>query len=145
MKIMRYGFVCFVLILAMSVDAQCKARLAEEHVKEFYKFYILGGTKISIDSDLSEYVDECVLRTLRILYNREYFETSYFTKSQDLWGEWLDVLVVHKEMKINDTTSVVPISFKWSEDKQHHLLVFVRKEMDGWRIIKVVGTECFYE
>jgi len=79
------------------------------------------------------------------MYNRSYFTADYFTKSQDVWDEWLDVMVVHKQIKVNDTTSVVPISFKWSDDKQRHLLVFVRKQMDGWRIIKVAGTENFYE
>ncbi len=79
------------------------------------------------------------------MYHRNYFETDYFSKSQDCWDEWLDVMVVHKEMKINEITSVVPVSFKFSEDKQHNLLVFVRKEKDGWRIIKVAGTKYFYE
>lgn len=79
------------------------------------------------------------------MYERSFFETDYFTKSQDIWKEWLDVLVVHKEIKVNNTTSIVPITFKFAEDKQHHLIVFVNKEVDGWRIIKVAGTEYFYE
>ncbi|GAB6037605.1 hypothetical protein JCM15519_21640 [Fundidesulfovibrio butyratiphilus] len=137
-------FCLFVLLFAPSF-VHCKLNSAENHVKEFYQFYIRSGTKITIDSDLSSYVDGCTLRTLRIMYNRACFDSDYFTRSQDVAEDWLDVLVIHKEMKVNDTTSVVPISFRWSEDKQHHLLVFVKKEVDGWRIIKVSGTERFYQ
>jgi len=144
MKELRYILFGLIIFSMIPTNTECKPNSAENHIKKFYQWYIRDGPK-SIDSDLSEYVDECVLKTIRILYKRDYFETGYFTKSQDCWDEWLDVMVVHKEMKINDATSVVPISFKFSEDKQHHLLVFVRKDKDGWRIIKVSGTEYFFE
>ncbi|WP_459935352.1 YqhG/Tai3 family protein [Fundidesulfovibrio butyratiphilus] len=145
MATIRFILFCLLVIVIMPGNTQCKSNFAEDHVKEFYQWYIHGFAKISIDSDLSSYADECVVSVLRIMYNRDYFHADYFTKSQDCWDEWLDVMVVHKEMKINDETSIVPISFKWSENQQHHLLVFVRKEKDGWRIIKVSGTKYFFE
>lgn len=145
MKIIRYILICLICILTMPMQAQCKSNSAEDHVKDFYNWYIRGATKITIYSDLTEYVDGCVLSALRTMYNRSYFTADYFTKSQDVWVEWLDEMVVHKEMKITDTVSIVPISFELSKDYQLHLIVFVRKEMDGWRIIKVVGTKNFYE
>lgn len=145
MKIILYTLICFILVATMPMPALCGSDSAENHVKDFYRFYIESDTNITIHSDLTKYVDGCMLKSLRIMYERSFFETDYFTKSQDIWKEWLDVLVVHKEIKVNNTTSIVPITFKFAEDKQHHLIVFVNKEVDGWRIIKVAGTEYFYE
>jgi len=145
MKELRYILIGLIIFSMIPSNVQCKPNSAENHVKEFYQWYIRGFARISIDNDLSEYIDKCVLSTLRTMYRRDFFHADYFTKSQDCWDEWLDVMVVHKEMKITDATSVVPISFKFSEDKQHHLLVFIIKEKDGWRITKVSGTKYFFE
>lgn len=145
MKSAHFALLCFILSGITPGYSYGKTLSAGEHVREFYQFYIRSGTKVTIDSDLTEYVDGCMLHSLRIMYERAYFSTDYFAKSQDIADDWLDVLVVHNEIKINDKTSVVPITFKWSEDKQHHLLVFVKKELNGWRIIKVASTNDYYE
>jgi hypothetical protein len=70
-----------------------------------------------------------------------YFDSNYYTKSQDVWDEWIDSLIVHNTTKIDDTTSIVPISFKLSETTYHHLIIFVQREKGALKITKVVDTE----
>lgn len=123
----------------------CEIDSAEHHVKEFYQKYIQCANNLSLDSDLSMYVDSCVLSTVRILNARGYFQSEYYTKSQDCWDAGEDAFVVHKEMKVDSTVSIVPISFKFLSPAQLNLLVFVRRGDSGWRIIKVAGTDGFYQ
>lgn len=137
---------CLILVFFMGFSCVYReANSPEQHVKEFYQLYIRCGSDLSIYSDLSKYVDSCTLSTIRILNNRDYFQSEYFTKAQDCWDEWTDAVEVHKGMKINDNTSVIPVSLKFPGHGQFHLVVFVRKRMDGWRIIKVTSAEDFYE
>lgn len=145
MKKSRYAFFCLIATLTLSGHAYCKNDSAESHVEKFYKLYASCKTSLTINSDLSKYVDTCILNTIRILNQRDFYGSEYFNKFDDCIDDWKNVLTVHKEMRLTDTTSVVPITFTWTNGKQHHILVFVRKLTGGWRIMKVNGTEHFYE
>lgn len=140
-------FLVYLNFLFLTVPSYgiCEDDSAGQHVKMFYQQYIQCANNLSIDSDLSKYVDLCVLKTVRILNARGYFQNDYYTKSQDCWDAWEDAFVVHKEMKVDDTVSIVPISFKFKSPAQLSLLVFVRKMNSCWRIIKVAKAEGFYE
>ena len=119
---------------------------AEDHVAYFYIWYISEYLKLNNPMDneiIYEYVNNCVVNNIRIFYEREYFDANYFTKTQDIWKEWLNGLVTHKSINIDGVISIVPISFKLSVDVQHQLVVFVQKEKDGFKIIKIVDTRIF--
>lgn len=140
--------ICIALLLCTGIlagvcQANCADMSAEQHVKDFYTWYITEQKQqvgLLDDPRLKNYVEPCVVQNLRIFYLRSYFDTEYFTKSQDSGEEWLDVLVVHPATIINDTTSIVPISFTFTPNKQHHLVVFVQHINTTYRITKVVGT-----
>lgn len=148
MKKVCIAMLLWIGIFASSRQASCAEISAEQHVKNFYIWYINESDKpkgpsndILDDDTIYTYVDHCVAQNIRILYLRYYWDADYFTKSQDIWKEWLDVFVVHPATKINDTTSIVPISFVFSQDKQHHLVVFVQHTNNTYRITKVIGTD----
>lgn len=135
-------------IFTSAHKASCAEISAEQHVKNFYIWYInefdkpkVPANDILDDDTIYTYVDHCVVQNIRILYLRYYWDADYFTKSQDIWKEWLDVFIVHPATKINDSTSIIPISFVLSQDKQHHLVVFVQHKNNTYSITKVIGTD----
>ncbi len=91
------------------------------------------------------YVDHCTVNNIRIFYERDYIDVNYVTKSQDLWIEWIDDMVIHKEVKLTETVSIVPVSFKYTDDISHNIIAFVRNENGKYYITKLVGTDYFYE
>ncbi len=138
----------FVFMLSSpSGVAYCAEISAEQHVHNFYQWYITVASTQSPplgDDAVYQYVNHCVVQNIKIFYARSYFDADYFTNSQDIWKGMLDVLVIHEATKVDETTSIVPISFKWAEDIQQHMVVFVQNEQGNWRITKVASTDFFH-
>lgn len=143
---MKRIFIPLFLYFLLFVDADkacCTEISAEQQVENFYSWYITERihSKCPINNDdIEKYVNHCVVNNIRIFYKRAYFDADYFTKSQDIWDEWLNDVVVHAATKINDSTSIVPISFKFSNNLQQDLIVFVQTSNKGPRITKVIGA-----
>lgn len=121
---------------------------AERLVKNFYHWYIVESSNrrefLPGDDTIYEYVDKAVVDHLRELYEKSaFFDADYFTKSQDIWVEWLDVLTIHQAVKMDDALSIVPVSFKLTEDRQHHIVIFVGNKNGLLRITKVSGVYPF--
>ena len=149
--------ICMIALFVFAVilythPAYPKNSSAEECVKNFYTWYITEDLKQDApfrdpldNPDIYKYVDHCTVNNIRIFYERDYIDVNYFTKSQDLWKEWLDDLVIHKEIKLTETVSIVPVSFKYTDDVSHNIIAFVRNENGNFYITKLVGTDRFYE
>ena len=139
----------FVLaVLLYTHPAYSKNSPAEECVKNFYIWCITESEKLNdtlYDPDVCKYVDHCTVNNIRIFYERDYIDVNYVTKSQDLWIEWIDDMVIHKEVKLTETVSIVPVSFKYTDDISHNIIAFVRNENGKYYITKLVGTDYFYE
>ena len=145
--------ICMIPLFVLSVllythPAYSKNSPAEECVKDFYTWYIIESEKMNdplYDPAIYKYVDHCTVNNIRIFYERDYIDVNYVTKSQDLWIEWIDDMVIHKEVKLTETVSIVPVSFKYTDDISHNIIAFVRNENGKYYITKLVGTDRFYE
>ena len=139
----------FVLaVLLYTHPAYSKNNSAEQCVKEFYIWYITECVKQDdplASHDIYKYVDHCTVNNIRIFYERAYFDADYFIKSQDVWEEWVDGMVIYKEIKLTETVSIVPVSFKITDDVYNNIVAFVRNENGKYYITKLVGTDRFYE
>ncbi len=140
----------FVLaVLLYTHPAYSKNSPAEECVKNFYIWCITESEKLNdtlYDPDVYKYVDHCTVNNIRIFRERAYFDVDYFLKSQDVWDKWLDGMVIHKEVKLTETVSIVPVSLNATGgDVSHNIIAFVRNENGKYYITKLVGTDRFYE
>ncbi len=131
--------------------ALCSDGSEKRLVEDFYTWYITtaldqrakssGPFRDPIyDDAVYAYVHQGTVSAIRTYYAKNYLDANYITKSQDLWDTWLEAFVAQPAVKIDGTTSLVPVTFKWTEEAQRHLLVFVQKTKDGWRIIKIEDT-----
>ena len=139
-------------VLLYAHPAYSKNSPAEECVKNFYTWYIAECVnqddpyKDPLNNPgIYKYVDHCTVNNIRIFRERAYFDADYFIKSQDVWIEWLDDMIIHKEVKLTETVSIVPVSFKVTADVSHNIIAFVRNENGKFYITKLVGTNYFYE
>ena len=145
--------ICMIALFVIAVllythPAYSKNSPAERCVKEFYTWYIIECVKQDDplnNPDIYKYVDHCTVNNIRIFRQRAYFDADYFIKSQDVWEEWLDDMIIHKEVKLTETVSIVPVSFKVTADVSHNIIAFVRNENGKFYITKLVGTNYFYE
>ena len=128
-----------VCVFLFASSAYCKPATPEQLVKDFYVAYLGGEALLSVydTKEMEKYIDPCTLRTLHIQYLRSYFSRCYFVKSQDGYKGMLDIFTVHKALKVNKTTSVVPITFAFSKDIHQNLLVFVENKNNTYRITKI--------
>lgn len=151
-KICILALFVFVL-LVYTQQAHAKKNAAEQCVRKFYTWYITEDLKEDAylnhpldNPDIYKYVYHCTVNNIRIFYARGYFDADYFTKSQDVWDKWLDAMVVHKEIKLTETVSIVPVSFQSRPDfEPHTIIAFVQKENGRFYVTKLVGTNHFYE
>ncbi|MEA3084205.1 MAG: hypothetical protein QOC89_1902 [Paraburkholderia sp.] len=111
--------------------------------KAFYTWYIELQSKQTyplLDKRIYVYVTKTTADRLRSAYrhNRLPGDSDYFTKVQDYdEQDWLNNIATHPPVMLGDV-AVVPVTFG-SKDKIS-LLVFLRKQGDGWKIIKVDDT-----
>ncbi|CAE6901762.1 hypothetical protein R69608_02968 [Paraburkholderia nemoris] len=71
-------------------------------------------------------------------HNRRPGDSDYFTKVQDYAEQdWSNNIATHQAIMLGDA-AVVPVTFG-SKDKIS-VLVFLRKQGDGWKITKVDDT-----
>ena len=129
-------------IVLFATAGYCAKDSPEEHVKRFYLWYVDQRMKEDplYNNTIEKFVDHCVVRNLRIFDKRWYFDADYFTKAQDMWDTWRKVLIVYTAMHVDKTTSIVPVSFKFAEDNEQQLVVFVQKHNNAYRITKVIDT-----
>ena len=136
-------------VLLYTHPAYSKNSPAEECVKDFYTWYIIEFEKMNdplYDPAIYKYVDHCTVNNIRIFRERAYFDADYFIKSQDVREEWLDDMIIHNEVKLTETVSIVPVSFNATGgDVSHNIIAFVRNENGKYYITKLVGTNYFYE
>lgn len=135
-------------ILLYAHPAYSKKNPAEECVKNFYIWYITEDIKPDHrlndplnNPDIYKYVDHCTVNNIRIFYERAYFDADYFLKSQDVWDKWLEGMIIHKEIKLTETVSIVPVSLNATGgDVSHNIIAFVRNERGNYYITKLVDT-----
>ena len=139
----------FYLVIALpNTHAHCEQNDEEQLVRDFYIWYIkerINLKKPLQNDEIYNYVYHCTVNNVHIGNLRGFRDADYFTRAQDIWERWIDVLEVHKATKIDNTTSIVPISFKFTENSLNHLVIFVQRGKEGWRITKVVDTYHFSE
>ncbi|MFM0167635.1 MULTISPECIES: DUF3828 domain-containing protein [Paraburkholderia] len=111
--------------------------------KVFYAWYIKLESKDTyplLDKGIYVYVTKATVDRLRSAYrhNRLPGDSDYFTKVQDYdEQDWSNNIETHQAIMLGDV-AVVPVTFG-SKDKIS-VLVFLRKQGDGWKITKVDDT-----
>ena len=142
MKILigHYTFFLVTLILCcFPKSGFCAYQTPEDLVRDFYTWYIELSTasrNIPVyDKKIYDYVYPCTVNRCRKDHEKVARDSDYFTKSQDIWKELLDELVVYQAISINDSVSIVPVSI--NPKMNWNIIVFVKKEDDALYIIKV--------
>jgi hypothetical protein len=137
----------FAAALLRPPPARCAPADEEQHVRNFYSWYI--SEAINSDpagnDDIYKYVCRSTMDEVRFGFKQGYFDADYFTKSQDIWLEWLDSMVVHPAVMLDEAISIIPVSFTLGKDTRHHLVVFMRNDADALCITKVSGAQHFWE
>lgn len=142
-----FPFVLSVLLLVSGILFQ-PAAFAENttpdaSTKAFYTWYIKlqsDETYPLLDKRIYTYVAKAPVDRLRDAYrhNRLPGDSDYFTKVQDYDDkDWASNIATHPAVMLDDV-AVVPVTFG-SKDKVS-VLVFLRKQSDGWKITKVDDT-----
>lgn len=115
----------------------------EEQVSAFYAWYIKRQAHPGfpvLDREIARYVASPTIKRLRSDYEHDTLpgDTDYFTKVQDYDDQdWLRSIRTATPIKLGNVT-VVPVTFG-SKD-QVSVLVFLKRDGAGWRIIKVDDT-----
>ena len=121
-------------------------RNAPDDVKAFYSWYIgkqSGAALPLLDKNIYGYVNKETVDRLRTAYRHDRLPggSDYFTKVQDYdEHDWLANIVVATPVTLGDVT-IVPVTFG-SKDKVS-VIVFLRKQGDAWKIVKVDDTRDF--
>lgn len=111
--------------------------------KAFYAWYIKLESKDTyplLDKGIYVYVTKSTVDKLRSAYRHNQLpgDADYFTKVQDYdEQDWSKNIATHQTIMLDDV-AVVPVTFG-SKDKIS-VLVFLRKQGDGWKITKVDDT-----
>lgn len=136
---------CFLICgVCLSCPVINKGRSVGLIVKEFYGWYIHLQSELKyplLDECIYCYVEKKMVDALRSAYSQDRLpgDVDYFTKAQDFdESDWESHIFLHSPFAI-DKVIVVPVTFG-SFDKTS-VLVFLRKQNDGWRIMKVDDTE----
>lgn len=149
---MRKLLMPFALALAVITSIFChsnafaQAHDATSDVKAFYSWYIgkqSGAAFPLLDKAIYGYVSKQTVDRLRTAYrhNRLPGGSDYFTKVQDYdERDWLSNIVATNPVSLGDVT-IVPVTFG-SKDKIN-VIVFLRKQGDAWKIVKVDDTRDF--
>ena len=126
------------IVLCDALCITCKAeQTPEELVADFYKWYSADyDTRIDqeFDDEIYNYVYACTVNKHRVNMEKGIVYSDYFAKGNALYYDLLKTLRVHKAVRITDEVSVVPVGFG---DELPYMIVFVQRENDGWKIIKV--------
>ena len=108
----------------------------EQVVAQFYKWYIpsdtAGGNPL-FQKTIYRYVYPATVEFERINSDRNAISSDYFTKSNDTPAPF-ENMIFHKALKINEDTSLVPVSFK---EEKRIFAVFLKKANGGFYIIKI--------
>nr|WP_311530081.1 DUF3828 domain-containing protein [uncultured Ralstonia sp.] len=130
-------------ILLQAASAHDALAKPEDQVSAFYRWYIQkqsGHTFPLLDHEISKYVAEPTIKRLRSDYKHGTLpgDADYFTKVQDYdEQDWLRSIRPANPIALGDVT-VVPVTFG-SKDRVN-VLVFLKRDGTGWKIIKVDDT-----
>lgn len=143
-------FLLFFIATLLRPAFACSAPGVEErHVENFYSWYISESLKAKSnpvkDDAIHAYVCRATVNAVRAGFENGTLDADYFLKSQDVWPEWLDSMTVHPATALDETMSIVPVSFTLEKDKRHHLVVFLRNDAGAVCITKVSGAQDFPE
>jgi len=133
----------FLPILSLAATANDSIAKPEATVSAFYTWYIKKQSHQIfplLDHEISKYVADPTVKRLRSDYKHNTLpgDADYFTKVQDNdEQDWLRNIRTASPITLGDVT-VVPVTFG-SRD-QVSVLVFLKREKAGWRIIKVDDT-----
>ncbi len=133
----------FLPILSLAATVNDGTAKPEEKVSAFYTWYIKKQSHQIfplLDHEISKYVADPTIKRLRNDYKHDTLpgDADYFTKVQDYDDQdWLHSIRTASPIALGDVM-VVPVTFG-SKDPVS-VLVFLKRERAGWRIIKVDDT-----
>ena len=136
----------FIYTIGLTTKAYCADKTPENLVHDFYTWYIsdlLQGKRgvPAQDDTIYSYVYPCTVNKCRKLYDTAQVDADYFIQGQDYWAEMLQDLTVGRAVQINDSISIVPVSFDKGAPR---LIVFVQKEKGSLYITKVERVPPLY-
>ena len=143
----KYGIIAgMAILLICSRYGYCAGIGPEQTVREFYQWYLKGITNVNAiyQDEILDYVSRCTVEKCRANRARGITGSDYFTASQDPVPEWAESMVVHEIVRMDDFVSLVPVSFDRSAKNAPRLAVFLRKEGESYRIIKVENFDGYY-
>ncbi|CAE6843628.1 DUF3828 domain-containing protein [Paraburkholderia domus] len=129
--------------LLFQQGAFAESAAPDASTKAFYAWYIKLESKDTyplLDKGIYARVTKVTVDRLRSAYrhNRLPGDSDYFTKVQDYdEHDWSNNIATHQAIMLGDV-AVVPVTLG-SKDKIS-VLVFLRKQGDGWKITKVDDT-----
>jgi hypothetical protein len=144
---MKHFLVIAILIIVFSGhDAYCKNDTPENVVKNFYIWYLNELAKesklpVPYNDAIYQYVDKCLIKKVCLSYKIGIVDADYFTDSQDSIEDYRKTIKIYDAIKINEKIFVVPVNLAPQIIKSAHLLVFLEKENEKFRIIKVRNFE----
>jgi hypothetical protein len=114
--------------------------------REFYHWYFKQDRKINPLSlnDINLYVNRCTVNKWRINLKRATVEADYFTDSQDPDPAWAQTFIVHNPIVIDERTSLVVVRFNMDDNLAPNIAVFLNKEENTFKIIKVANLNGYY-
>lgn len=124
----------------MALDREAAPKV---EIREFYTWYIQLQSHLIyplLDKGISKYVAQNTIDKLREAYRHDRLpgDVDYFTKVQDYDDrDWASHIKIYPETLFGDV-AVVPVALG-SRDKSN-VAVFLQKQTDGWKIIKVDDT-----
>lgn len=150
---MKKFTVTFLLWLALIYEVSLPVAVARDHLtpeaatKAFYSWYIRTSSELKyplLDGQIFTYVEKRTVDRLRSDFRRGELpgDGDYFTKVQDYdEKDWMENIAVHPAIMLEGVV-VVPVTFG-SSDKVS-VLVFLRKQDNNWKIMKVEDTQDYF-
>jgi hypothetical protein len=120
---------------------------AKDVVHIFYVWHLQNEIKkvMSVSqNEIYSYVNACTIKKQRAELARGTIGSDYFTDSQDPDPAWIDTMVIHDAIKLDDNTSMVIVSFNPTAKDAPRLSVFLQRESGTFYITKIVNLKGFF-